>query len=184
MTGGARSGKSLYAENLAQAAGGDDVLYIATAVIVDDEIARRVEKHKARRPLAWATEERYKDFAALRKEEAFQRAKALLLDCVGFALNNALFDALSDWDHPSEEEIALAEKKLCKEIKELVELCRKEDKSLIMVTNEVGDSLVPETQISRAFRDAMGRSNCLAASLSDSVILMTCGLPLELKEAK
>ena len=184
VTGGARSGKSIYAEQLAQKSGGADVLYLATAVIVDEEFSRRVEKHKARRSVAWATEERYKDFVALKDKEVFLRAKSVLLDCVGFALNNALYDALSDWDNPSEDEIELAESNLCKEIKNLVEICRKENKNLIMVTNEVGDSLIPDNRISRAFRDALGRSNCLAASLSDSVVRMTCGLATELKERK
>ncbi|NCB42747.1 MAG: bifunctional adenosylcobinamide kinase/adenosylcobinamide-phosphate guanylyltransferase [Clostridia bacterium] len=184
VTGGARSGKSLYAEQLAQKSGGEDVLYLATAVIVDDEFARRVEKHRARRSVAWTTEERFKDFGALKDQKTFLGAKAVLLDCLGFALNNALYDSLSDWDNPSEDEVDLAENNLCKEINDLVELCRKENKDLIMVTNEVGDSLVPENRISRAYRDSLGRSNCLAASLSDSVIRMTCGLPLELKEEK
>jgi len=184
VTGGARSGKSAYAEQLAQESGGEDVLYIATAVIVDEEFSKRVQRHKARRPVAWATEERYKDFVGLVKIEAFRRAKTLLLDCVGFALNNALYETLSDWDNPSDEEIALAETNLRGEIEALAGLCRQEEKNLIMVTNEVGDGLVPESRISRAYRDALGRSNCLAASLSDNVVLMTCGLPLELKEGK
>lgn len=184
VTGGARSGKSVYAEKLAQESGGMQVLYVATATIVDEEFAQRVKAHKARRPASWETEERYKDFAALRDVEAFQRAKTILLDCMGFALNNAFYDILADWNDPSEQELTLAEGNLYHEIKALIEICRSENKNLIMVTNEVGDSLIPETRIARAYRDALGRSNCLAASLSDSVILMTCGLPLELKESK
>lgn len=182
VTGGARSGKSAYAEKLAKESGGKDVLYVATAVIVDEEIARRVEQHKARRPAEWATEELYKDFSSLKDKEGFLHAKTVLLDCVGFALNNTLYDVLSDWEYPSEDEVALAENNLYKEVKDLIELCRKENKNLIMVTNEVGDSLVPESRISRIYRDALGRTNCLSASLSDSVVRMTCGLPLELKE--
>lgn len=184
VTGGARSGKSAYAEKLALDSGGPAVLYVATATIVDDEFAIRVEKHKARRPVAWMSEERYKDFAKLADIEAFQNAKTVLLDCVGFALNNAFYDILEDWSQPSEQELILAEEKLCVEIKTLVDICAGADKNLIMVTNEVGDSLIPEARISRAYRDALGRSNCFAASLSDSVVLMTCGLPLELKENK
>ena len=67
------------------------------------------------------------------------------------------------------------------DLRDLIELCRNEDKSLILITNEVGDGLVPQTPISRVYRDALGRINCLAASLSDRVVLMTCGLPLDLK---
>ena len=184
VTGGARSGKRVYAEQLALGSGGPNVLYVATAAIVDEEFAQRVEKHRARRPLTWGTEERYKNFAQLRDVVAFQEAKTVLLDCLGFALNNSFYDILADWDNPSEQELSLAEESLSMETKALVDLCKNENKNLIMVTNEVGDSLIPETRISRAYRDALGRSNCLAASLSHSVVLMTCGLPLELKEGK
>lgn len=184
VTGGARSGKSVYAEKLALESGGPSVLYIATAAVVDEEFAKRVELHKARRPASWTTEERHKNFAQLNDIKVFQNAKTVLLDCLGFALNNAFYDILKDWDHPSEHDLLIAEDNLCEEIKTLVDICKREDKNLVMVTNEVGDSLIPETRISRAYRDALGRSNCLAASLSDNVVLMTCGLPLELKERK
>ena len=182
VTGGARSGKSVYGEQLAQKLGGDDVLYVATAVIVDEEIAERVKKHQERRPASWSTEERYKQLAQLKESEAFQKAGAVLFDCIGFALDGFLYDVISDWDHPGEEEIAIAQEEIQKELNDLILLCRKENKDLIMVTNEVGDSLVPENRIGRIFRDMLGRVNCFAASLSDSVVLMTCGLPLELKE--
>jgi adenosylcobinamide kinase / adenosylcobinamide-phosphate guanylyltransferase len=182
ITGGARSGKSVYGEQLAQKLGGNDVLYVATAVEVDEEIAERIRQHKDRRPATWATEERYKDLAALKESGAFQKSKAVLYDCIGFALDNFLYEEIVDWDDIKEEESLAAEAKIRKEIDDLAALCRRENKDLIIVTNEVGDSLVPQTRVGRIFRDLLGRTNCFAASLSDSVVLMTCGLPLELKE--
>ena len=184
VTGGARSGKSVYGEQLALTCGGDNVLYIATSVIVDEEIKERVKKHLERRPLAWETEERYKNLIGLNDLESFRFAKVILFDCIGFGLNNLLYDVLLDWDNPDDSELSIVECKIIKELGDLISLCRKEGKDLVMITNEVGDSLVPENRISRTFRDLLGKANCFAAAKSDSVILMTCGLSLELKEGR
>ncbi len=70
------------------------------------------------------------------------------------------------------------------DLRDLISLCRENSKELILITNEVGDGLIPETPVSRMYRDALGRINCLTAHLADRVVLMTCGLPLVLKESR
>jgi adenosylcobinamide kinase/adenosylcobinamide-phosphate guanylyltransferase len=184
ITGGARSGKSAYGEDLALRLGGMAVLYVATATATDPEMARRIRTHRARRPAQWATEERSEGFASLGASAHFRNAGAVLLDCIGFALNNALYSRLSDWDHPDPAELQAAEDAVSSDLRDLITLCRQEGKELILITNEVGDGLVPESLVSRMYRDALGRINCLAASLADRAVLMTCGLPLTLKEPK
>jgi adenosylcobinamide kinase/adenosylcobinamide-phosphate guanylyltransferase len=182
ITGGARSGKSAFGEDLALRLGGLEVLYVATAVATDPEMERRIRAHQARRPAEWTTEERAEGFASLRASEPFGKVRVVLLDCVGFALNSALYHRLSDWDRPDAAEMQNAEEAVSRDLRDLISLCRETGKELILITNEVGDGLVPEAPVSRMYRDALGRINCLVASLADRVVLMTCGLPLELKE--
>ncbi len=184
ITGGARSGKSAYGENLALSLGGTAVLYIATAVATDPEMEERILAHQARRPAAWITEERAEGFDSLADSEHFQNAVAVLLDCVGFALNSALYHRLSDWDRPDAAQAQEAEEAVSSDLRDLISLCRENSKELILITNEVGDGLIPETPVSRMYRDALGRINCLTAHLADRVVLMTCGLPLVLKESR
>ena len=184
LTGGARSGKSAYGEDLALRMAGPAVLYVATARATDPEMEQRIRAHRARRPAEWATEECAEAFSSLIGSDCFCEAGAILLDCIGFALNNAFYHRLSDWDHPDASEMQAAEEALSGELRDLIDLCRGSGKDLILITNEVGDSLVPDTAVSRRYRDALGRINCLAASLADRVVLMTCGLPLVLKEPK
>lgn len=184
ITGGARSGKSAYGEALALELGGSSVLYIATAVVTDPEMEQRIQAHRARRPADWTTEERAADFGALKNSDLFQHADAVLLDCIGFALNNALYHGLSDWDRPDAEQMKNLEGSVSKDLRDLIDLCREGGKSLILITNEVGDGLIPSSPVSRMYRDALGRINCMTASLADRVVLMTCGIPLTLKEPR
>lgn len=181
ITGGARSGKSAFGEALALQQAGPAVLYVATAVATDADMEERIRAHRARRPSDWTTEERAEGFRGLAETEGFRRCRAVLLDCVGFALNSALYHGLSDWDRPDGAEAWKMEAAVSSDLAGLIDLCRKESKELILITNEVGDGLVPQTAVSRIYRDALGRINCLIASLADRVVLMTCGLPLELK---
>lgn len=181
ITGGARSGKSVFGEDLALRLGGLAVLYVATAVATDPEMEQRIRAHQARRPAEWATEERAEGFASLSISEHFRKVNVVLLDCVGFALNSALYHRLSDWDRPDAGEMQNAEEVVSQDLRDLISLCRKMGKELILITNEVGDGLIPEAPVSRMYRDALGRINCLVASLADRVVLMTCGLSLELK---
>ena len=178
VTGGARSGKSAFAEKLtAEKAAGGPVLYIATATNTDGEMDERIRLHRERRPENWRTEERWQHLDRI----SFGTERAVLLDCVGFLLDNTLFSSLSDWDDPSQAEADAAEAAVKAELTSLAQLCNAVDVDLVMVTNEVGDGLVPATKVSRLYRDALGRVNCHAAALSDRVFLTVCGIPLQIK---
>ena len=178
VTGGARSGKSAFAEKLvAEKAGDAPVLYIATATNTDGEMDDRIRRHRERRPANWRTEERWQNLDRV----SLGAEQCVLLDCVGFLLDNAFFAAVSDWDDPKQEEADAAEERTKAELTALAQLCGAVNIDLVMVTNEVGDGLVPATKVSRLYRDALGRVNCHAAALSDRVYLTVCGIPMQVK---
>ncbi|WP_324825551.1 bifunctional adenosylcobinamide kinase/adenosylcobinamide-phosphate guanylyltransferase [Sinanaerobacter sp. ZZT-01] len=181
MTGGARSGKSLYGERLAKEAGKDKVLYIATAAVCDDEMKERVKKHRAQRPSEWITLEKFWEFDQLEKNRDFLNAEAVLIDCLGFMLNNIMYYCEIDWDHCPAEDMQRVEERMLFEVKRLISICRKHDKSLIGVTNEVGMGLVPAERSSRYYRDILGRANRCFAELADRVIFMVSGVPVQVK---
>jgi len=178
VTGGARSGKSTYAEKLAGGYG-EGIVYLATAVATDGEMVQRIKDHQAYRPSSWTTvEESLKISDALAKMPL--GTKAVLIDCITFWVSNHLIDK-GGMEEPrgkkvQEIEMAIIEEavKLCESLKEL-------DCSVIMVSNEVGLGLVPEHVLSRIYRDALGRVNQMLAQDSDEVIFMVSGIPLRVK---
>lgn len=180
-TGGARSGKSTLAERLAKETGGDDVLYVATAAVCDEEMAERVKKHRAQRPRSWKTWEGFSDYARLENEACYRDCRTVLLDCMGFMLNNIMFHTVSDWDSCPLDEMQAVEDKMLAELRTLAAMVRRDGKNLILVTNEVGMGLVPADRSSRYYRDILGRANQLAASEADRVYFMVSGIPMTLK---
>lgn len=179
-TGGARSGKSAMAEKLAKEAGGG-VLYVATAAVCDEEMAERVRRHRAARPAEWNTWEGFCNFSSLREEEAYRSCATVLLDCIGFMLNNIMYNSISDWENISQSEAERVEEIMLSELSGLFAMARQDKKNLILVTNEVGMSLVPADRSSRLYRDILGRANQAAASEADQVYLMVSGLPVLIK---
>jgi adenosylcobinamide kinase / adenosylcobinamide-phosphate guanylyltransferase len=163
VLGGARSGKSAYAERLVTASGLDAV-YIATAAAGDEEMSARIEAHRARRDPSWRTVE-----APDRIEDAVEReageGRAVLVDCLTLWLSNLM---LADVDIEARTE------RLCNAARETPGL-------RVLVSNEVGLGLVPETALGRRFRDAQGRLNQAVAAAADNVVFMAAGLPLVLK---
>ena len=173
ILGGARSGKSRYAEQLATGSlhgPARPAVYIATAQAGDVEMATRIMAHRARRGAAWTTlEEPLKLGDALERAAALGQAghgHAVLVDCLTLWLSN-LMHAEADLDQATDELLhALAD-------------CAA---PVVMVSNEVGWGIVPETPLGRAFRDAQGRLNMRMAERADRVILMAAGLPLVMKD--
>ena len=158
MLGGARSGKSLFAERLAGECGGP-VLYVATAEALDDEMAERIRLHRARRDPAWRTLEAPVDVAAA-VESNLGDARTLLVEDLTLLLSNRL-----------DEQAAATE------VEGLLRLpCH-----VLLVSNEVGMGLVPEYPLGRQFRDALGRLNQHAAAQAGEVYFVIAGLPLRLK---
>lgn len=182
ITGGARSGKSCFAEKTAaDKAQNGKVLYVATAIPFDDEMKERIKRHKESRPKEWDTYEGYKNLGQL-LESSGSNYKAVLLDCVTVMLTNLLWEYPGmDFDIPSFETLQEAEQFVTDEFDKLTEACSKCEADVIMVTNELGSGLVPENAISRTFRDIAGRINQKIALKSDEVYLTVCGIPMKIK---
>ena len=174
VTGGARSGKSTFAESLYK--NKEDVVYIATAKVYDDEMEKRVQLHQKSRPEIWRTYEgNYNLTKSIESEENY------LLDCITVLTSNIMFDITKDMERISYDMQKEIEERVLKEIESLIEEINRKDYNLIMVTNEVGSSIVPEHHISRVFRDIQGRVNQRLGFLSDKVYLVCCGIPVEIK---
>ena len=163
VLGGARSGKSRYAEGLIEPAGAG--LYLATAEAGDDEMAARIRHHRARRGPAWTTVEEPLDLLpTLLRHAAADRP--ILVDCLTLWLAN-LLGAARDADV---------------ETRALVDGLPRLAGPVVFVANEVGLGIVPATPLGRAFRDAAGRLNQAVAAAADRVVFVAAGLPLALKE--
>lgn len=172
ITGGARSGKSAYAES--RAGEHENVLYIATArADGDEEMIRRIEAHKKRRPASWSTVEQDYDLA-----EAIHEEDAALLDCVTVMLSNYLWNYSTEGEDVDEEKI---EGLLMEELSDLIAAARRKDCDLFIVTNEVGSGIVPMHPVSRAFRDMQGRINQRLAQAADEVYACISGIPVKIK---
>ncbi|MGQ0677122.1 MAG: bifunctional adenosylcobinamide kinase/adenosylcobinamide-phosphate guanylyltransferase [Rhodospirillales bacterium] len=163
VLGGARSGKSRYAEQLVAAAAGKPV-YIATAEALDDEMRRRVAAHRARRGPQWTTVEA--PLALARALGALEPGGPALVDCLTLWLSNAM----------------LAKRNLVLECDGLVAALRSCRAPVVAVSNEVGLGVVPETPLGREFRDAQGVLNQRVAAVADRVVLMAAGLPMIIKD--
>lgn len=180
VTGGARSGKSSFAEMKA-ATFSEHVLYIATAECSDAEMAERIRKHQEARPKAWKTIERYSDFKQLEQQQDFLTAEILLLDCLSLMLNNWMYYSKLNFENASFDLFDDFEEAFLAEIGNLISLCQEKNKKMIMVTNEIGMGLVPADAASRYYRDMLGRANKWVATLADEVFLLISGIPVKIK---
>lgn len=162
ITGGARSGKSAFAERLALAPAGRAV-YIATAEAGDAEMEARIAAHQARRGPAWSDIHAPRDLAgALRASDG---DAPRLVDCLTLWLSNLMLDG-ADWRAAGEE---------------LAALLPGQASPVILVTNEVGGGIVPENRLAREFRDAAGWLNQTVAGAADAVWLCVAGCPVKVK---
>lgn len=184
ILGGARSGKSSFAEerarNLADAQG-SHVLYIASAIAFDADMKDRIKKHQESRPSHWHTVEQFKGFNKLDAHEDFKASDIVLLDCVTLMVSNLLLEYEVDFDHIDRASIDEMEKAITREVEDLVEVCERYNKTLIMVSNEVGLGVVPAYRLGNIFRDIAGRVNQGLAKRAHEVFFLASGLPLKLK---
>ena len=178
VTGGARSGKSSFAEKLA-ADMGCSVGYIATAQIYDEEMRYRVKLHRERRPSAWQTWEAPFEADKIITEAAKEH-KVLLFDCITLYLSNhlcrILYDELTD-----ERAYQIVEEQIGALVK-AAQAAAAQGTTTIFVTNEVGAGIVPENKLSRLYRDASGLSNQRLAAAADDVYAVMAGIPLNIKK--
>lgn len=166
VIGGARSGKSRFAETLC-AATGLELVYVATATVLDDEMRERVDRHRARRENVWRTVEAPLDLAGALGPEA-RPGRAVLVDCLTLWLTNVMLGG-RDVDADTETLLDALSRVPC---------------PVVLVSNEVGWGIVPENALAREFRDRQGLLNQRVATISDRVTLMSAGLPLDLKLPK
>lgn len=162
--GGARSGKSAFAERFCAEAADAEIVCLVTAQALDDEMRDRIARHRLARDPAWRTVEAPRALAAaLRQEDA--PGRVLLVDCLTLWLSNAML-AGADCDG---------------ETAELLDALAALRARTVLVSNEVGLGVAPATPLGRAFRDAAGRLNQRVAATADLVVFLAAGLPLALK---
>jgi len=179
VTGGARSGKSTFAEEKAKELG-QKVLYVATSKPIDDEMKQRIEKHRSQRPAQWETLEEYKnlDTALL---NIIQGKDAVLLDCITILVTNVMLDGCYDWDNLTRDKVEEIENLVQHQIERLISLSKMSEVPFILVTNEVGMGVVPPSAIGRDFRDIAGRVNQILAKVADEVYFCVSGIPMRIK---
>ncbi len=183
ILGGARSGKSTFAERLAIKSG-RSVAFIATATAGDEEMRERIARHRVARPAAWRTIEEPLDLAGA-VLQASKLADVLLLDCITLWLNNLFAQTTRQHESEAEQYTAgvLFEKAALQEIEKLLAAAHAlaPGKTLLIVTNEVGLGIVPAYPLGRLYRDTLGYLNQRLAQASDRVYLMVAGMGVDLK---
>lgn len=172
VTGGARSGKSAFAESYAAALPGRHA-YVATARIFDEEMAQRIAIHRKRRPSSWQTWEIPQDLPKT-MERLCQSSDVVLVDCLTLYFSNYLFA------HDGEDDEAVIDGALA-ELQAVLAALRQAGVTAVLVTNELGCGIVPMEHVSRLYRDLMGKINQAAAAEADEVYLSVCGITTELK---
>lgn len=167
ITGGGRSGKSLFALQIGKEYPGPKA-YLATAQALDEEMAQRIKRHKENRPAEWETIEEPREIVKRIKEEG-EKFRLILIDCLTLWISNLL---LAGWSR----------EKILSETDDLLQACGQIIKcSFIIVSNEVGWGIVPDNEVARFFRDIIGLVHQKIAQQADEVYLMVCGLPHRIK---
>ncbi len=179
VTGGSRSGKSRFAEGLLDEK--DDVLYIASGIAFDNEMKRRIEQHRERRNQAWDTLEAYRDFVSLIPGSLAGKSH-ILFDCVTVMISNLMVvDRSIDWDAADNRIIEGLHAEIQNEVEGFLDAVREFEGKVIVVSNEVGMGLVPDTPLGRHFRDIAGSINQLIALRADEVWFLVSGVPMKIK---
>lgn len=181
ITGGSSSGKSEFAEQLVSEMG-ERRLYLATGRVTDDEMAARVLKHQLRRGSLWQTVEGNPPEDSM----AYDEYDGILLDSVTTWVTNLLFASFEedgqfvepDWfkvDYRQIEEMIIGS------VRTFAQMAKVHDLPLVLVTDETGLGLVPDTPLGRAFRDMLGHVNQLLAGIADDVYFVVSGIPMHIK---
>jgi len=196
ILGGARSGKSSFAQQMAKKLG-EKVLFVATGQPLDEEMTSRIEEHKRIRPRDWRTLE-IDARVGQTLEGQIGGAGIVLLDCLSLLVSNVILNPSLPLSLRAERSNLLAlragsmknlekmnfteaEKRVVDEIDELIKCIEKHEGIFIVVSNEVGLGLVPENKLGRVYRDLLGKANQLLAQHADQVYFMASGIPVKIK---
>ena len=175
ILGGARSGKSRFAESLASTIS-DRVLFIATAEAFDEEMKIRIAEHQRQRPRSWQTLEVPTDVSNAIAAQ-IGNAEVVLIDCLTLLVSNLM----KERGHSRSLNTQDAEKQVTAEIEKLAEFMQKTSATFIIVSNEVGLGLVSENRLGRVYCDLLGRANQMIARYADEVYFMVAGIPMKVK---
>lgn len=174
VLGGARSGKSSFAEQLALQSG-RPVLYVATARALDDEMRERIRQHRERRPGHWRTLEA--DLRAGEAAQAMARPEELaLVDCLTLLVSNAILEGGEDVS------LEAAQPRAAQEVESLLAFARIHPAPVILVSNEVGLGGTPLYPLGRVYQDVLGWANQRVAAEAEQVYWVVAGLPVEIKQ--
>ncbi|KAA3654906.1 MAG: bifunctional adenosylcobinamide kinase/adenosylcobinamide-phosphate guanylyltransferase [Chloroflexi bacterium] len=176
ILGGARSGKSTFAEKRASAAANGKVLYIATAQAMDEEMETRIEIHKQERPSHWQTMEIPLNVGQFMQDNPTD-AEIVLLDCLTMLVTNVLLKVNPDPDVIDE---AASDAAVVEEIEGVKTAVSHHSANWLIVSNEVGLGLVPPYPLGRVYRDTLGRANQMLARAADEVYFLIAGIPMRM----
>ena len=180
ILGGARSGKSRLAQEIAQQLG-EKVLFVATGAPLDEEMRLRIEEHRKKRPRSWRILEAGVDVGQKIMTQIGD-AEVVIVDCITLLVSNVMLSAgHEDSVEPDQIDYASAESKIMAEIDGLIRCINSAKAAFIVVSNEVGMGLVPDHRSGRVYRDLLGKANQLLAQQADDVYLMVAGVPWQLK---
>ena len=179
VTGGARSGKSSFAESLCKNQN-NRIAYIATSIAFDDEMKNRVKKHQESRPKEWKTYEIYKDIYSI-IDEIGEKHDTVIMDCVTLMVNNLMFTYEIDIDNSTQDEINELEKYIKEQVEKLLIEIKKTNLYFVIVTNELGLGGVSINKLTRIYTDIIGRINQQIATHSDEVYFVVSGIPMKIK---
>jgi len=179
ILGGARSGKSRFASEMAERLAGK-VLFVATGEALDEEMRQRIEEHKRNRPSSWRTVE-VPTGVGRRIGEEVGDAQVVIVDCLTLLVSNVIGHC---GDDPEQVSAELMQERLNTEIDELIRCIDGSTATFILVSNEVGMGLVPESRLGRFYRDLLGKVNQILAEHADEVYFMLGGIPVSLKKGR
>ena len=184
VTGGAKSGKSRFAEDLLLGMnnGNQKNIYLATSIVFDEEMKSKVALHKERRQDKWLTVESYKNFSETLKDVlSDERKDNMLVDCLTNMISNIIFEEQDiNWDKPSEKDFEKCNISVEKQVNELINVINRFENTVI-VSNELGMGVVPGYPLGRYFRDIAGKMNQKIAEIADEAYFVVSGIPMKIK---
>lgn len=180
VTGGARSGKSTFAEQTVKSFG-QRIVYVATAIPFDDGMKDRIIKHKLSRPGEWLTIEDYKNFDKHLSTPEVIAADGIIFDCITVMITNLMMEPKVDFEMVDMTFVNNLEATIQKQIETLIETVKKHNFNIVIVSNEVGLGLVPFYKMGNFFRDIAGRVNQKIAAEADEVYFTVSGIPMKIK---